>query len=162
MTQAHLAVIQSTETGLFHGALYVNRPTPSGCDRYVLTKSTSTGYGTRRTAALVINNDFPDLESLDLANFGDEEDVDIEGLIEKINALPPRAELTLVTPKRKYNEPPYVEVSIGIGKLIDLQIPAYAINMLLAQQVIELDSRNACAELAASYQHYRIIRNKQN
>ena len=38
------------DTGEFHGMLYVNHPTPSGCDRYMLVLSDNRGWPTEEEA----------------------------------------------------------------------------------------------------------------
>ncbi len=60
----HLAILRDKKTGLYHGAFYRNRPTPSGLDRFLLDKSTIQGFKTPQEAAAVINADFPHLEPI--------------------------------------------------------------------------------------------------
>lgn len=64
---AHLAVVKDQGTGLHHGAIYRNHPTPSGCDRFLLAGTTEQGFPTERAAAEFINGDRPDLTPIDLA-----------------------------------------------------------------------------------------------
>jgi hypothetical protein len=64
---AHLAVVLDKNTGLHHGAIYRNRPTPSGCDRFLLAGTTKQGFPTERAAAEFINGSCPDLAPIDLA-----------------------------------------------------------------------------------------------
>ena len=46
----HIVVAKHKETKKHHGLLYVNRPTPSGCDRPVLQYSTKCGFDTEQEA----------------------------------------------------------------------------------------------------------------
>lgn len=62
----YITVVTDTETGLFHGAIYRNRPTPSGCDRYVLSVTTRNGFSNKRDAFLSIHEDFPDFRFADV------------------------------------------------------------------------------------------------
>lgn len=57
----HLAVIQMTGTGLFHGAYFRNSPTPSGCNRFYLHTSTTEGYATSDEAAKAIEAAYPNM-----------------------------------------------------------------------------------------------------
>lgn len=57
----HLAVVQHQETKKFHGAYYRNKPTPSGCDRFLLHATTTQGYDTEREAAEAIEKAYPDM-----------------------------------------------------------------------------------------------------
>lgn len=65
---AHLGVIQNTQTGMFHGAVFRNHPTPSGCERYLLSRTINEGFTSNRDAALSVNEAFPDLPALDLSH----------------------------------------------------------------------------------------------
>lgn len=64
---AHLAVVKDKDTGLHHGAIYHNHPTPSGCDRFLLAVTTKQGFPTSRAAAEFINASCPDITPIDLA-----------------------------------------------------------------------------------------------
>ena len=59
----HLAIVTNPVSGLFHGAIYRNIPTPSGCNRFLLAATTKQGYATQRSAAIAINNQCLDITS---------------------------------------------------------------------------------------------------
>ncbi len=41
---------EDRETGKHHGLLYVNHPTPSGCDRWMMALSDNRGWDNKETA----------------------------------------------------------------------------------------------------------------
>jgi hypothetical protein len=100
MKDMHLAIVTDTETGLFHGAVYRNHPTPSGCDRWLLQFTTQEGFGNERDAAQAINKAadqaFPNVERLDLDTFPPVEDADVSQL-----NFPVGSWITEVIPKDK-------------------------------------------------------------
>ena len=156
--EAHLAIVTNTETGLFHGALFVNHPTPSGCDRYLLSRTTTEGYATQRSAAMAINNACPHVEPIDLNDLPLEQDQDIEKLIAM---LPDGAFITLITPKKEYGEPAYVQVrpcdNVN-AELIKTHTHLGEINKLEALKIIAFDSSSGNdPNLAARYDHYVVI-----
>lgn len=59
-----LAVVQHKETKLYHGAYYRNKPTPSGCDRFILQTTTTKGYETEFEAAKAIEAAFPNMPKI--------------------------------------------------------------------------------------------------
>lgn len=52
----HIAIGEDKKTGLFHGLLFVSKPTPSGCDRPILSKSTTLGYISKQQALEAIKS----------------------------------------------------------------------------------------------------------
>lgn len=157
--EAHLAIVSNTETGLFHSALYVNHPTPSGSDRYLLSKTTTEGYVTQRSAAMAINASYPDLDQLDLEMLPAEVDQDIDQLIA---ALPKLATINLITPRDKLDGNPYVEVRRSDLSKKPLPIPIHPgmVNKLEAQKIIEFDSTSGDdPELSARYDNYVVVCN---
>ena len=60
----HLAVVQHSETKLYHGGYYRNKPTPSGCVRFILQCTTKEGFKTEKEAAEAIEKAFPDLPKI--------------------------------------------------------------------------------------------------
>ena len=46
----YIVVGQHKDTGKYHGMLYVNHPTPSGSDRYMLVLSDTRGWDDEETA----------------------------------------------------------------------------------------------------------------
>lgn len=157
--KAHLAIVTNTETGLFHGALYVDHPTPSGSDRYLLSKTTTEGYATQRSAAMAINASYPDLDQLDLEQLPAEVDQDINQLIV---TFPLFATITLITPHDKRDGNPYVEGRCNDISKKSLPIPIHPgmVNKLEAQKIIEFDSTSGDdPELSARYDNYVVICN---
>ncbi len=63
----HLAVV-SNENGKFQGAYYHNKPTPSGCVRFILTATTSKEFDTEEEAASEIERLFPHMDKINPAN----------------------------------------------------------------------------------------------
>lgn len=61
MKENYLAVGQHKETKKWHGMMYRYKPTPSGCDRWILWASTTEGFETEQQAADAINKAFPEL-----------------------------------------------------------------------------------------------------
>lgn len=64
----HLAVLQDEKTGLYHGAYYRNKPTPSGCVRFILSCTTIEGFADFEAAATAIEKAFPDMEKIPREN----------------------------------------------------------------------------------------------
>lgn len=62
----HLAIIQHKDTEKYHGAYYRNKPTPSGCVRFILHCSTTDGFDTPTEAAAAIEKVFPDMPKIQL------------------------------------------------------------------------------------------------
>lgn len=60
----YLEVIQDNRTGLFHGAYFRNKPRPSGCDIFILDRTTALGYKTENEAALAIEKCYPNMEKI--------------------------------------------------------------------------------------------------
>jgi hypothetical protein len=60
----HLAVVQHDETKLFHGAYYRNKPTPSGCVRFILQCTTKEGFTSEKEAAEAIEKAFPNMPKI--------------------------------------------------------------------------------------------------
>ena len=55
-----ILVGQDRETKLYHGLVYRNRPTPSGCDRWLLQLSDNRGFKTEKEA----KEKFEELETI--------------------------------------------------------------------------------------------------
>ncbi len=60
----HLAVITDEKTGFYHGAYYRNKPTPSGCVRFLLQATTKEGFPDFESAATAIEKAFPDMDKI--------------------------------------------------------------------------------------------------
>lgn len=104
----YVGVILDRRTGLHHGALYVNKPTPSGADRYLLSLSVKEGRRSARAAGEDGNASFPDARPLDTSGLSD---VDLAGLV-----IPEGSVLTLVTPmsaEAMADGGPAVEMRVG-------------------------------------------------
>ena len=64
----HLAVIQHKDSLKYHGAYYRNKPTPSGCTRFILWVTTKEGFDTSEEAATAIEKAFPDMPKINTTN----------------------------------------------------------------------------------------------
>lgn len=64
LDNVHLAVIKDKDTGLYHGAVYRNVPTPSGSDRWLLSVTMNKGFLSLRDATTEINKAFPEIQPL--------------------------------------------------------------------------------------------------
>lgn len=62
----HITVIMNKENGLFYGALFENKPKPSGLDRYIMIRTTERGYTSQKLAAKKINQLFPKINQIDI------------------------------------------------------------------------------------------------
>ncbi len=62
------------DTGLYHAYLFINHPTPSGCDRPILNKSTKKGYksGWDAIDAMVSMLDPDYVKTIDVPTKGEE------------------------------------------------------------------------------------------
>jgi hypothetical protein len=96
MDNSHLTVIQDAESGMFHGALFQNHPTPSGLDRFLLAKSTTAGFGSERAAAVAINQAFPDLNPINVAELPND-----DGILRLSESLPAGALVTHIIPSKR-------------------------------------------------------------
>lgn len=148
---AHLAVVVDKASGLFHGALYVNSPTPSGCVRYLLRTTTNPGRTTERAAAEDANRAFPDVEPLDLSAAGSD-DVSLEGV-----AIPRGALVTRISPRRHgdpQEEAPQVEVTLRGKRLpVSLSVSQFE-RMLLLGHLYEESTSGRDPGLYYVYEHY--------
>ena len=86
----YVGVVFDARTGLHHGALYRNRPTPSGCDRYLLSVTLDRGERTAREAGVAGNAAFPEATAVDVGTLPE---VDVAA-----TAFAPGSTVTLVTP----------------------------------------------------------------
>lgn len=151
---AHLAIVINKETGLYHGAIYVNHPPPSGGVRYLLNKTTKNGVISPRKAAEEINV------------FGRELGIDLLDPMkfEDIQPIPNvslsvRTIFTLVMPREKY-ERPYVELWLGGELITGIDIHPKHLEYLVYRKIVELDSGNCDPELSAIYEHYVFVDQK--
>lgn len=158
----HLAVVTNPVSGLFHGAIYRNIPTPSGCNRFLLAATTKQGYATQRSAAIVINNQCLDISPINLSSLPEEIDGDIDHLI---SLLPKGAFLTHITPREKgtvmEDDVPAVEVRSFDGinaPILDIKVTASQLKVLVARNIAELDSSSGNdSGLYYRYDHYLIV-----
>lgn len=63
-TKDYLGVVRHKETLKYHGAYYRFKPTPSGCDRWLLWQTTTEGYDDEATAALAIQSAYPEMKKI--------------------------------------------------------------------------------------------------
>jgi len=158
----HLAVVSNTETGLLHGAVYTNHPTPSGSDRWLLSKTTQAGFATERSAALAINSQFPNLEPIDVSALPEGTDDEFDRIIA---LLPKYALITHLTPSRQSDvmekDLPDVEVSAfnsTKAPMLDIKIPGRWIKTMVARKIIEFESTSGNdSELSWRYDHYVVL-----
>ncbi len=150
---AHLGVIVDRATGLYHGAVYLNRPTPSGCVRYMLQASLREGHEGLAAAAEAANAAFPDVEPLDVAAYV-AEDVELEGV-----RIPIGATVTRITTQRKKDPmdgAPEAEVSLR-GRILDIPLSGRQVERM---RVLGLLSLDCCSgrdpELYYHYEHYEL------
>lgn len=149
---AHLAVVFNVETGLYHGAIYRNHPTPSGCDRFFLEKTTNEGWLSPRKAAEQVNiiGEELGIELLDADKFEDIPPVP------DLSAFSSGDILTLVTPNDR-GESAYVETEVD-GKIVETGLHKAHLDHLLAQGKINMDSSSGRdPELSAIYDHYVFV-----
>ena len=151
----YLAVGQSNETGLYHGLVYRNHKTPSGCDRWLLALSTNQGFETERAAGDFINCQFPEVKQLDLEKLSNKNE------LSTIPALPKGAMITVMTYNGHSYDPapkedlPRIEVTMG-GKRSDIRLNAEQIGILEKRKVIELDSETDDPNLSCRYTHFYV------
>ncbi|MHB1630687.1 MAG: hypothetical protein ACYCQL_00535 [Acidithiobacillus sp.] len=157
-TNAHLAVVESTETGLFHGAVYRNHPTPSGSDRWLLSATMNEGFLSTRKAAIAVNATFPEIRPLELPVVSDDDDSSMDV------SLPIGAFLTWLTPNKKRlgdNEPQIVEVrqyDAMDAPLLDITITPRHLTWLARTGRVEHDSSSGNdPELHYRYDHYLVV-----
>jgi len=156
---AHLAVVSDKTTGKFHGALYRNRPTPSGCVRYRLQVTLNEGHDSMRAAAESANKAFPDVDPLDLDAIA-AGDVDLSGI-----RIPAGAVVTRLTPRRGKDaagEAPSVEVTLA-GKPLDVAVTHAQFERMLELGHLELESSSGSdPKLHYRYDHYDLTQAGRN
>ncbi len=153
---AYLTVVARRETGRYHGAFFLNVPTPSGCDRWQMRASHAEGFDTARAAAENINASFPDVKPLDVEALAAEDRL-LDGLV-----LSPGAVLTRLRPQRSQDAmeegQPDVEVRVE-GKLVDLKVGVEQLERLETLGRIEFESSSGWDEnLYYRYDHYVPVR----
>ncbi len=158
LANAHLAVVESTETGLFHGAVYRNHPTPSGSDRWLLSVTMNEGFLSLRKATLTVNAAFPEIRPLELPAVTDDDDCSMDV------SLPIGALLTWLTPNKKRlgdSEPQIVEVrqyNAIDAPLLDITItPRQLMHLERTKQVVHESSSGNDPELNYRYDHYLVM-----
>ena len=158
--QTHLAIVKNPVTGLFHGAIYRNIPTPSGCDRFLLSATTTQGYATQRSAATAIN-DQSDISPIDISSLPEEIDEDIGHLA---SSLPKGAFITHITPRLKgtvmEDDVPAIEVrpfdSVN-APILPIKMTYAQLRVLVARNIAVLDSSSGNDPgLYYHYDHYLI------
>lgn len=61
MDNMYLTTVTHKDTKLYHGVIMLNRPTPSGCDRWMIQTSTDIGFKTKPEALDCIRKCFPSI-----------------------------------------------------------------------------------------------------
>lgn len=153
----HLALVENTDTGLIHGAMYQHAPTPSGCDRWLLSFTTTEGFSTEKAAAEAINMAFPDLAPIDIAKCSGE-DHGVEGIIQDL----PKGAMIIVISQRNRGEPlePGMrEVEVWQGnQLLDLALTPAQVKQLVKRGMADLDSTTGDnPDLHYRYDHYIVV-----
>ncbi|MHB8226268.1 hypothetical protein [Acidithiobacillus sp.] len=158
LANAELAVVESTETGLFHGAVYRNHPTPSGSDRWLLSVTMNQGFLSLRKATIAVNEAFPEIAPLEPPAISDDDACSMDV------SLPIGALLTWLTPNKKRlgdSEPQIVEVrqyDAIDAPLLDITItPRQLMYMERTKQVVHESSSGDDPELNYRYDHYLVI-----
>ncbi|HPN55112.1 MAG TPA: hypothetical protein PLB52_04280 [Candidatus Moranbacteria bacterium] len=147
--EAYLAVVFNGNTGLYHGAIYRNHPTPSGFDRFMLSMTTKNGWFSQRKAAEKINIFGA---QLGIEQLNPEEFEDAPPLPD-LSTLSKKTVLTLITPHEKKEEEYVIAELKGVPISIDI-LPVH-LKRLLACGKIELDSSSGYDKnLNATYEHY--------
>lgn len=150
MLDAHLGVVFNRGSALYHGAVFRNHPTPSGCPRYLLAQTLNPGQPTERAAATAINAAFPEIKPLDVEAHCDE----------AIPTLPRGALLTRITPHGARAEDPAITVeayaSARAGApTLPKPVSAAQLAALVAAGRVEPDSSSGDdPELSARYDHF--------
>lgn len=62
----YISVEKNIDTKKYHGVYYRYHPTPSGWDRWILSRSTKKGYETPQEVATVINSLFPNMKPVEI------------------------------------------------------------------------------------------------
>jgi hypothetical protein len=152
---SHLALVRNRDTGLFHGALHRNHPTPSGCDRFLLALTTDEGYSSRLAAAEAINKAFPDLHPLDMVTLVKEE----ESYQDAQMGLPKGAWLTRILPRgRNKREPGVPEVEIKLDGKITGTLSLAQLRLLVERGIARLDSGSGDdPNLYYQYDHFLVV-----
>lgn len=158
---SHLAVFKNSDTGLYHGALYRNKPTPSGCDRYLLSFSTANGFATPRSAAIAINCQFHYCDPIDLSSVPECTDEEINELF---SILPTGAYITKMTQSSfskgssKSNETIEVRSTNTINApLLPITINNDQLKALITRRLVELDcSSGDDPNLSYRYDYYLV------
>lgn len=150
---AHLGVVVDKGTGLYHGAVYLNKPTPSGCARYMLQASLKEGHESLAAAAGAANAAFPDVAPLDVAAYV-AEDVDLQGV-----RIPIGATVTRITTQRSGDSmegAPEAEVSLR-GRVLDLTLTGGQVERMRMLGLIEMDCCSGRDPvLHYHYEHYEL------
>lgn len=149
-----LGVVKHSTTGLYYGVIYVNKPTPSGCDRWLLDKSTTENYQTYNTAALLMNNNFPDYVQIEIEDGPEDEPMD-----KVINYLKGGMFLTLITPKN-----PIEITKVELKEYVAPHDPKFNTNitpgqlkMLIYEKIIEfIETSGDDPSLSYRYDYYRV------
>lgn len=150
---AYMTISQHEETGLFHGLVYRNHPTPSGCDRWLLSLSTNEGFATQRLAGEYMNSQFTELPSFDL------DKLDPVDYLATLPALPEGAEVILMDYNPRSYEPspeeqfPIIEVRYK-GVKQNIKLSSEHLVLLIQMKKVELDSFNDDPNLSCTYRQY--------
>jgi hypothetical protein len=154
----YLAIGQHEQTRLYHGLVYRNHKTPSGCDRWLLLLSTNEGFETERAAGEFVNSQFPDVSPLDLKKLSDKNEMD------GIPSIPGGAEITLLSFNGLSYDPapmdefPCIKVTVG-GKNTDISLSVQQLRVLFARGFVEEDVDTNDPNLSCRYTHYRVPNN---
>lgn len=149
--QAYVSAIIDQDTGKFRGAMFRNAPTPSGSDRFVLSTSTNSVFGTVDAAVDAIALAFPDLDRQPIHGC----DIPME--------LPPKGATLVTGTPRSQNDQSFVEIRLAgqeAWKASELTLAQVA--ALVVRGVLEHDASSGDdPDLAYRYETYVCIKSLQ-
>lgn len=150
---AYMTIGQHEQTGLYHGMVYRNHPTPSGLDRWLLSLSTTEGFASQRLAGDYMNTHFTQLAQFNLQK------LDPVDYLQTMPAIPVGAEITLMDFNPRSYDPapaeqfPIIEVRYARVKQ-EIALSLEQLLLLVQTKKVEPDSVNDDPNLSCTYRHY--------
>lgn len=145
------------KTSLFHGLVYRNHQTPSGCDRLLLQLSSNEGYKTREEALQKLSVDFPEaLDQIDIEELKKEDEKD------DISKLKISKGSVISYIKEKISNKSFFEIKSPNQPPTEskkLKITNRKFNILKSRGIIELDSYvENDPTLFYDYYHFNVVK----
>jgi len=152
----YMTVCKHEKTRFYHGCVYYNHPTPSGIDRHLLAISTTQGFETEFEAGEFMNNNFPELDPIELKRLSKKNN------FKNMPEFKSGQNIVLLSynhfsknpeSKRKlpiigiYENQAWKKIKLGIEQL----------RILKAQGKIEIDTVNDDPELSCVYTTYVVV-----